>query len=235
MSLDNFNCIKACFSFAISLLAPAHTRLLSWLLVTSHVSHLCLCFQVIFSTLHDQTRFAFWPASQCKSCWVTACERGIQAQFVLLYFFTFQEDVHLKNLAFNGGLLPDCNFVLNKFVHTIYSVVIPSGAAYHRVLTPWIGILLDFTTDMMENLSCLFYHSTKYILDFCMNDGGMTSSLMRAVSMVTPGNSVCNLRVPPGCLQINFTLEHVFMFFCCPVCISFVILVAVLSTVNTKA
>lgn len=76
---------------------------------------------------------------------------------------------------------------------------------------------------MTENLSCLFDHSTKCILDFCMKDGGMTSSLVRA--MVTPGNSVCNLRVPPGCLQINFTLKHVFMFFCCPVCISFVVFV----------
>lgn len=47
-------------------------------------SHGCLCFQVIprLAALSVHTRFAFWPASQCKSSWVTACERGIQAQFI---------------------------------------------------------------------------------------------------------------------------------------------------------
>lgn len=36
-----------------------------------------------------------------------------------------------------------------------------------------------------------------------MKDGGITSSLMRAVSMVTPGDSVCNLMVLPEYLPMN--------------------------------
>lgn len=42
---------------------------------------------------------------------MTACERGIQAQFVL--FFTSQEDLHLKNWAFMGWfVVKKCIFVL---------------------------------------------------------------------------------------------------------------------------
>lgn len=65
------------------------------LLFTS--SHLCLR-RWLLGTLYVHTRFAFWPASQCKSCWVTACERGIQAQFIL--FFTSPDHVHYKKWAF---------------------------------------------------------------------------------------------------------------------------------------
>lgn len=39
----------------------------------------CVCRFLDSLCLH--TRFAFWPAGQCKSSWVTACEGGIAAPF----------------------------------------------------------------------------------------------------------------------------------------------------------
>lgn len=50
----------------------------------------------------------------------------------LYYFFNFQEDVDLKNLAFKGWLMPECNFVLsttvkrlNNSIYTKLSVLSP--------------------------------------------------------------------------------------------------------------
>ncbi len=66
----------------------------------------------ILGTLSVQTRFAFSPASQCKSCWVTACERGIQAQFIL--FFIAGHDVRSHKRAFMGWSVVKNVFLCNK-------------------------------------------------------------------------------------------------------------------------
>lgn len=72
-------------SFVIFFLVSVGVNGCSRLLSLFIFFHLHLLHRQFFSSPHVQSRFALWPASQCKSCWVTACERGIQAQFVLLF------------------------------------------------------------------------------------------------------------------------------------------------------
>lgn len=60
-------------------------------IIRRHISFTPLFFFTGDSSAHCvHTRFAFWPAGQCKSCWVTACERGIQAQFILSFMSTLR-------------------------------------------------------------------------------------------------------------------------------------------------
>lgn len=70
---------------------------------------LCVC-RWFSGTLCVHTRFALSPASQCKSCWVTACERGIQAQFI--FISTSSDQIHLKKWALEGWLVVRSVFVL---------------------------------------------------------------------------------------------------------------------------